>query len=394
MGNIPSSIRRAPSKHASVLIAYLPVDKVREGKLAKTKISQRYARIFHAAMAHVFAPLKTLGSDAIPMTTANGTSYSVHPILASYVADYPEQCLVSGAKHTTCPKCPVSRDQLHARRHPNAPLRNPNDTLNLLRTARQTTSTPSAHRDYCSKHNISPYIAEPFWTGLWLADIHLSLTPDVLHQLYQGVLKHLIGWCQALMTKEEMDARVRRLPPALGVRHFKNGLSGLTQISGPDRKHMGRILLVCLVGKLDDDAITAARAIIDFIYLAQYTHHDSDTLRYMEEALDTWHDKRDYFITVGARQHFDIPKFHALEHYTHAIRMFGATNNYNTEMFERLHIDFAKKGWRASNHRNEMPQMTQWITRQETVHAYDRFVVWNKSGMSDKVLYFSFSFPQ
>ncbi|KAF8988516.1 hypothetical protein BDZ89DRAFT_974912 [Hymenopellis radicata] len=54
----------------------------------------------------------------------------------------------------------------------------------------------------------------------------------------------------------------------------------------------------------------------------------------------------------------------------------GTTNNFNTEMFERLHIDFAKKGWRASNKRDEFPQMTEWILRQENVVSFERYLSW------------------
>ncbi|KAJ3728243.1 hypothetical protein C8R42DRAFT_571535 [Lentinula raphanica] len=58
------------------------------------------------------------------------------------------------------------------------------------------------------------------------------------------------------------------------------------------------------------------------------------------------------------------------------IRFFGCTDNYNTEMFERLHIDFAKKGWRASNKREEFPQMTKWLSRQENVQTFNKELSW------------------
>ncbi|KAF9458322.1 hypothetical protein BDZ94DRAFT_1333498 [Collybia nuda] len=45
--------------------------------------------------------------------------------------------------------------------------------------------------------------------------------------------------------------------------------------------------------------------------------------------------------------------------------MFGTTDNYNSETFERLHIDFAKEGWRASNRHDEFPQIINWLSRQE-----------------------------
>src|SRR6201746_1036652 len=49
-------------------------------------------------------------------------------------------------------------------------------------------------------------------------------------------------------------------------------------------------------------------------------------------------------------------------------------DNYNTEGFERLHIDMAKEGWRASNKREERPQMVRWLSRREKVAAFDRYL--------------------
>ena len=40
-------------------------------------------------------------------------------------------------------------------------------------------------------------------------------------------------------------------------------------------------------------------------------------------------------------------------------------------MFERLHIDFAKNGWQASNQRDEFPQMITWLSRQEMVAGFE-----------------------
>ncbi|KAF9038795.1 hypothetical protein BDZ89DRAFT_945691 [Hymenopellis radicata] len=148
---------------------------------------------------------------------------------------------------------------------------------------------------------------------------------------------------------------------------------------------MGKILLACLVGSsLPERGVRACRAILDFIYLAQYSTHDEDTLGYMDTALETWHNNKDYFIQVGLRKHFNFPKLHSLQHYVQSIRYFGATNNFNTEMFERLHIDFSKKGWRASNKRDEYPQMTTWVLRKKNVHAFKRYTTWVQQQLQPK----------
>uniref|UniRef100_D8Q251 Uncharacterized protein n=3 Tax=Schizophyllum commune (strain H4-8 / FGSC 9210) TaxID=578458 RepID=D8Q251_SCHCM len=214
----------------------------------------------------------------------------------------------------------------------------------------------------------------PFWKSLPFTDIHAAITPDVLHQLYQGVLKHLIAWCNACMSPDELDRRIRTLPPTFGVRHFSNGLSALSQISGSERKQMAKILLGCLVGIIAPSGIKACRGLLDFIYYAQYSSHDDQSLREMQAALDAWETNKQYFISAEVRSHLNIPKFHSLLHYVESIRLLGSTDNYNTEMFERLHIDFAKKGWRASNKRDAFPQMTAWLERQEKIAAFETFI--------------------
>ncbi|KAJ6543361.1 hypothetical protein DFH09DRAFT_1322113 [Mycena vulgaris] len=99
----------------------------------------------------------------------------------------------------------------------------------------------------------------------------------------------------------------------------------------------------------------------------------------MRSALKVYRADRDYFITVTVREDFNIPKFHSLLHYVESIEFFGTTDNYNTEMFERLHNDFAKNGWRASNRRDEFPQMMTWLGRQEKISSFSTYLAWLES---------------
>ncbi|KAF9032597.1 hypothetical protein BJ165DRAFT_1357787 [Panaeolus papilionaceus] len=214
--------------------------------------------------------------------------------------------------------------------------------------------------------DVSAQVETPFWKDLPLCEIHRAITPDILHQLYQGVFKHLISWCLKI-SPTVLDQRIAMLPPSFGVCHFKSGFSILSQITGTERKNMAKVLLGCLVSIIPRDGLAAITGLLDFIQLAQYESHNKDTLQYMEDALQKFHDNKDYFIRLGCREHFNIPKFHSLLHYVESIKTFGTTDNYNTEMFECLHIDYAKNGWRASNKRNAFPQMIQYLTRQEVV---------------------------
>ena len=116
---------------------------------------------------------------------------------------------------------------------------------------------------------------------------------------------------------------------------------------------MARILLCCLVGRIPNNVMLTFRALLDFIYLAQYPTHDDTTLKYMKDALELFHKHKDVLVELGIREHMNIPKLHSFLHYVDSIKNLGTTDNYNTEMFERLHIDCAKKAWRAMNHQNE-----------------------------------------
>ncbi|KAJ7861107.1 hypothetical protein B0H14DRAFT_2222162, partial [Mycena olivaceomarginata] len=162
------------------------------------------------------------GNNGIEVTGGDGSVRLVFPILASYVADYPEQCLVGCSKYGTCPKCQRSASDLQDP-VPGDP-RTPGWTLGIIHDAELETNK---FHDYCMDHEVAG-IHRPLWEEFPLTNFALSLTPDVLHQLYQGVFKHLIGWCQSVMTEAELDARIHSLPPAFGIRHFDKGISLLS----------------------------------------------------------------------------------------------------------------------------------------------------------------------
>ncbi|KAI0953789.1 hypothetical protein AcV7_007219 [Taiwanofungus camphoratus] len=122
--------------------------------------------------------------------------------------------------------------------------------------------------------------------------------------------------------------------------------------------------------------IRAVRALLDFLYLAQYPAHMTETLHLLKDALHRFHANKSIFIDLGIRSHFQIPKLHALEHYVASIRLFGTTDNYDTQYTERLHIDFSKDAYRATNHKDEFPQMTQWLERKEKVEQHQLFIQW------------------
>ncbi|KAI6011644.1 hypothetical protein EDC04DRAFT_2958726 [Pisolithus marmoratus] len=195
----------------------------------------------------------------------------------------------------------------------------------------------------------------PFWADLPHADIFTAITSDMLHQLHQGIFKdHFKKWCMALVGKQDFDAC---LP------HFKEGISKVKQWTGADHKQAEHVFLTALVGAAPHpDVIKAGSNLLDFIYLAQYQSHTDFTLVALQQALDGFHAAKDIF-------HFNMLKIHSLQHYVKTIR--------SLEALERLHIDFAKKAYLASNWRDYLIQMTRWLQCQEAVIWFSLYLTWH-----------------
>ncbi|KAF9521462.1 hypothetical protein CPB83DRAFT_778694 [Crepidotus variabilis] len=206
IGNIPKLLQCKPTKQACVLLGYLPAESelLKGITLSKKNIGSRHQELFHSTMCHILTPLIKAGTDDVDMTSGNSEVQCVHP---GFV-------------------------------------------------------------EVCMKDDVSGSVSVPFCTDFPFTNIHNSLTPDVLHQLYQGVVKYLIEWSQTLLTNKELDVRIRSLPPVYGVHYFDNGFSVLSQISSLEQKEMVKIPLGCLVGIVPDDALVAFKALLDFIYLA------------------------------------------------------------------------------------------------------------------------------
>jgi hypothetical protein len=63
-------------------------------------------------------------------------------------------------------------------------------------------------------------------------------------------------------------------------------------------------------------------------------------------------------------------------HYFASIKLRGSADGYNTEWSERLHIDFAKEGYRASNRRDFIQQMATWLDRREATARFMQYLDW------------------
>ncbi len=235
----------------------------------------------------------------------------------------------------------------------------------------------------CRETGMKP-VYHPFWESLPLTNIFQSITPDILHQMLQGMVKHVIGWLVHIFGAVAIDAQCQALPPNHKILQFTKGITTLSHVSGHKHKKMCSILMGLVVdlpvpGGMDSARIVkAVCALLDFLFLAQYESHTSDTISRMQDQLRQFHENKVVFLDLSMRMQFNLPKLHSLSHYTSSIELFGTTDNYNMEQLERLHIDLVKDAYCATNHKEEYSQMTKWLERREKVQQYTAFINWRE----------------
>ncbi|KIM73237.1 hypothetical protein PILCRDRAFT_15425 [Piloderma croceum F 1598] len=220
-------------------------------------------------------------------------------------------------------------------------------------------------------------VYSPFWSDLPHSDIFCCISPDILHQLHKGVFKdHFVKWCSDIVGETTIDDCFRAMSTHPELRHFKKGISSVSQWTGKEHKEMQKVYLGVLAGAVPAKVLTAARGFLDFVYYAQYQSHTIETLHRMQESLDLFHANKDAFVDLSIRDHFNIPKLHSMRHYITSIQSLGSVDGLNSEGPEQLHIDYVKKGYRASNKNDYVPQMAKWLQHQEAIDLRTVYLRW------------------
>jgi len=158
------------------------------------------------------------------------------------------------------------------------------------------------------------------------------------------------------------------------------GISHLSRVTGTEHDQISRFLLALVAdvhlpdGHSNVRLVRTVCAVLDFIYLARYPIHTSETLAQMNDALHAFHLNHDILVSLSIQTHFNIPKLHNSGHYYELIQLYSAADNFNMEFTKCLHIDLAKDAYASTNFKDEFPQMTCWLDRKERMMHHEKYI--------------------
>ncbi|PBK83199.1 hypothetical protein ARMGADRAFT_1048477 [Armillaria gallica] len=197
ISNISKDTCRKHSSHATLLLGYLPVPKF-DCYTDKVHSVMKY-RLFHQCMSIIMRSVAEAGNTGSLMVCTDSLVHNIYPIFAVYIANYPEQCLISCCMENRCPICKVD---------------------------------PNHHGT----------IFPPFWSVLPHSDIFVAFTLDLLHQLHKGVLKdHLVKWFEVDNT-------------------FHTIISHIFQWTGIKHKEMEKVFLMLVAAHACNEVVMAVCA--------------------------------------------------------------------------------------------------------------------------------------
>ncbi|KIY65261.1 hypothetical protein CYLTODRAFT_400697 [Cylindrobasidium torrendii FP15055 ss-10] len=366
LGNLDNLARRA---HGQGIIptAFLPIPKVPK-EVQNTKEFQTFTRqLYHACLARIFEPLRPgMTTPEIVQCPDRHYRQAIFGI-GPYIADYPEQVLLSCVVSNWCPKCTAKPDVLD------------DDPDAILRT-HQTSKFLIENFDPGIIWSDFGVRSDPFTVNFPRANIHELLSPDLLHQVIKGTFKdHLVEWVNDWLELEhgetaaqkiikDIDRRISAVPVFPGLRRFPDGRN-FSQWTGNDSKALMKVYLAAIAGYVPGAMLRALSAFIDFCYLVRRNAIDTDALSQIQKKLDEFHHYRRIFIDTGVRDTISLPRQHSLTHYPRSIVLFGSPNGLCSSITESKHIRAVKQPWRQSNRNKPLYQMVQRISRMDKMAA-------------------------
>ena len=176
---------------------------------------------------------------------------------------------------------------------------------------------------------------------------------------------HDAKWCIRAVGRQEIDFRFSVLQPHIGLRHFKEGISALKQVTGREHRDIQRYIIGVIAGAVPKEFLLAIRALMDFRYWCQAREIDEDGCSQILAALSEFHTYKYAVLEAGVRvgkrnkpiNNWHIPKLEFLQSVVPNIRANGAPIQWSADVTERAHITQIKTPARSSNNREYEDQI-------------------------------------
>ncbi|KAF8171247.1 hypothetical protein K438DRAFT_2024120 [Mycena galopus ATCC 62051] len=361
-GLVHNNVRRA-HRNAVTLIGFLAIPKTDREYEGTTDFRTFRRSLFHGSLAYILESFRDgmtttevvlFGDGHIKCKDLQSEFKDLSP--DPYIADYPEQVLLTCVVQGWCPRCTASNKNL--------------DGEGGRRTQEHTEALFDIfdHKRLWDEYGIIGDVLPFTWT-FPRADIYELISPDLLHQVIKGTFKdHLVTWVgqyleaihmkkKAAQIMADIDRRIAAVPAFPGLRRFPEGRN-FKQWTGDDSKALMKVYLPAIEGHVPRQMLRAFSAFLDFCYLVRRNVIDEPTLNAINEALVRYHRERLIFEESGVCPNgFCLPRQHSLTHYHYLITQFGAPNGLCSSITESKHIKAVKEPWRRSSRHNALEQM-------------------------------------
>ncbi|KAG6808815.1 hypothetical protein H0H92_002793 [Tricholoma furcatifolium] len=355
-GLIHNNVRRA-HRNGLTLIAFLSIPKMDAEHRSSDEFRHFRRHLFHQSLRYIFETLRPYMTSPDIVRFADGYFRRVIYGFGPYIADYPEQVLLTCVVQGWCARCTAHFNDLDG---PDGGRR----THELTEALTDLLGKKALWDDYGIVSDI-----QPFTYSFPRADIHELIAPDLLHQLIKGTFKdHLVTWIidyiEATHTPNEaakiiadIDRRIAAVPPFPGLRRFPEG-RGFKQWTGDDSKALMKVYLPAISGHVPAQMVKAVKYFLEFCYLVRRSVIDEDDLVAIDDAVSKFHEARLVFQELGVRPDgISLPRQHSIIHYRRLIQEFGVPNGLCSSITESAHIRAVKRPWRRSSRYKALGQM-------------------------------------
>jgi hypothetical protein len=230
-------------------------------------------------------------------------------VLSVWIADQPEHANLQDISTRSCPRCEVEFHRLGStHRSPTCDHKDYRERVKLFRENPGNLGPV----EYLVARSVK-ILFNDFW-GTPRVNLYDLNKPDILHNIYLGILKHMMEWVQAPLKKhnrlEEFDKAWASIAPYPGLAVPNKAYRATTQWQGKEMRNLGQVVFGALAAAWRNlrvavrgdfiKAFKCVRGLIDFHFMAQYGSYRMSTLNYMESYLEDFQKHKDIFLEFRA----------------------------------------------------------------------------------------------